>query len=303
MQQPLFTNHDKYHLHKVLGFGCLFNFFIRIYWLAIYGSMYIYADSQTSLIIPVAHLTLSLSSLIFHVPQTRLNSKIIIWKELQLHNIVFTSRSALIMFYSMLCIRNQVYRNTEYYYLYQIGKFALVVGHHLMADYITAKYNTNDKTTTRDINWENIPENVKTIMKQYYAICQILAINALLLTENEPKGSGAIESALLIMFPIQLSTFLMTLVRKSIITNISWHIFYGASLLSPFLIILNTISKENVDADGNRERKNELEVAKVYLPILYVIFRLQYGMNKYYLMFHVFMINMYVQYRNKINNL
>jgi hypothetical protein len=172
-----------------------------------------------------------------------------------------------------------------------------------MADYITAKYNMNDKTTTRDINWENIPENVKTIMKQYYAICQILAINALLLTENEPRGSGAIESALLIMFPIQLSTFLMTLVRKSIITNISWHIFYGASLLSPFLIILNTISKENVDADGNRERKNELEVAKVYLPILYVIFRLQYGMNKYYLMFHVFMINMYVQYRNKINNL
>ena len=66
---------------------------------------------------------------------------------------------------------------------------------------------------------------------------------------------------------------------------------------------MNTISKENVDADGNRERKNELEVAKVYLPILYVIFRLQYGMNKYYLMFHVFMINMYVQYRNKINNL
>jgi hypothetical protein len=171
----------------------------------------------------------------------------------------------------------------------------LVVGHHLLADYITAKYNTNDKTTTRDINWENISENVKALVKQYYAVCQILAINALLLTENEPKGSGAIESAFLIMFPIQLSTFLMTLVRKSIITNISWHIFYGASLLSPFLIILNTVYKVN---DGSPDYKNELEVAKVYLPILYVIFRLQYGMNKYYLMFHVFIINMYIQYRN-----
>jgi hypothetical protein len=303
MQQPLFTNHDKYHLHKILGFGCLFNFFIRIYWLAVYGSMYIYVDSQTSLIIPVAHLTLSLSSLIFHVPQTRLNSKIIIWKELQLHNMVFTSRSALIMLYSVLCIRNQVYRNTEYYYLYQIGKFALVVGHHLLADYITMKYNMNDKTTTRDINWENIPENVKALMKQYYAVCQILAINALLLTENEPRGSGAIESAFLIMFPIQLSTFLMTLVRKSIITNISWHIFYGASLLSPFLIILNTVYTINENEmngyANNRNYKNELEVAKVYLPILYVILRLQYGMNKYYLMFHVFSINMYIQYRNR----
>jgi len=281
MQQPLFTNHDRFHLHKVLGFGCLFNFFLRIYWLVAFGSMYIYADAQSSLLIPVAHLTLSLSSFIFHVPRTRLNSKIIIWKELQLHNMVFTSRSATIMLYSMLCSRM-----TTAPYLYQLGKFALVISHHLLADYITAKYNRNDKTTTRDINWENISDNTKAIMKQYYAVCQILAINALILTENEPYGSGAVESAFLVMFPIQLSTFLMTLVRKSIISNISWHIFYGVSLLSPFFIITNTIEK------------NKLEVAKVYLPILYIVLRLQYGMNKYYLMFHVFILNMYIQYRN-----
>ena len=291
MRQPLFTNHDRFHLHKVLGFGCLFNFFLRIYWLVVYGSMYIHADSLTSLFIPVAHLTLSLSSLIFHVPQTRLNSKIIIWKELQLHNMVFTSRSATIMLYSLLCSRSSrsslaataSTASNHYSYLYQTGKFALVVAHHLLADYITAKYNTNDKTTTRDINWENISENTKAIMKQYYAVCQILAINALILTDNEPYGSGAVESAFLVMFPIQLSTFLMTLVRKSIISNISWHIFYGVSLLSPFFIITNTI------------QKNNLEVAKVYLPILYIVFRLQYGMNKYYLMSHVFILNMYIQ--------
>jgi hypothetical protein len=174
------------------------------------------------------------------------------------------------------------------YYLYQFGKFALVIAHHLLADYITAKYNTNDKTTTRDINWENISERTKAIMKQYYAICQILAINALILTDNEPYGSGAVESAFLVMFPIQLSTFLMTLVRKSIISNITWHIFYGVSLLSPFFIITNTI------------HKNNLEVAKVYLPILYIVFRLQYGMNKYYLMSHVFILNTYIHYRRAL---
>ena len=292
MRQPLFTNHDRFHLHKVLGFGCLFNFFLRIYWLVVYGSMYIYADSLTSLLIPVAHMTLSLSSFIFHVPLTRLNSKIIIWKELQLHNMVFTSRSATIMLYSLLCSRSSrmttatTTSETPYPYLYQTGKFALVVAHHLLADYITAKYNRNEKTTTRDINWENISDDTKAIMKRYYAVCQILAINALILTENEPYGSGAVESAFLVMFPIQLSTFLMTLVRKSIISNISWHIFYGVSLLSPFFIITNTIEK------------NKLEVAKVYLPILYIVFRLQYGMNKYYLMFHVFILNMYIQTRN-----
>ena len=296
MQQPLFTNHDKYHLHKVLGFGCLFNFFLRIYWLVVYGSMYIYADTITSLFIPFAHLTLSVSSLIFHVPQTRLNSKIIIWKELQLHNMVFTSRSATIMLYSILCSR----MNASYY-LYQLGKFALVIAHHLLADYITAKYNTNDKTTTRDINWENISDRTKAVMKRYYAVCQILAINALILTDNEPYGSGAVESAFLIMFPIQLSTFLMTLVRKSIISNISWHIFYGLSLLSPFFIIMNTMNKIDVDTYGNCNRKNELEVAKVYLPILYIVFRLQYGMNKYYLMSHVFILNTYIHYRKALS--
>ena len=297
MRQQLFTNHDKYHLHKVLGFGCLFNFFLRIYWLLTFGTMYIYADSQTSLLIPVAHLTLSLSSLIFHVPQTRLNSKIIIWKELQLHNMIFTSRSAIIMIYSIICIRNNINIDSKYYYIYQIGKLVLIVLHHILADYVTIKYNINEKTTTRDINWENIPNNVKYLLKKYYAVCQILAINALILTDNEKYGSGAIESAFLIMFPIQLSTFLMTLVRKSIISNISWHIFYGLSLLSPFFIVINTINyTDNCDSSG--DTKNKLEFAKVYLPILYIIFRLQYDMNKYYLMFHVFIINMYIQYKN-----
>ena len=301
MRQQLFTNHDKYHLHKVLGFGCLFNFFLRIYWLIVYGSMYIYADSQISVLIPVAHLTLSLSSLIFHVPQTRLNSKIIIWKELQLHNMIFTSRSAIIMIYSIICIRYNINMNTKYYYLYQIGKLALIVAHHMLADYVTMKYNMNNKTTTRDINWENIPDNVQRLIKKYYAISQILAINALILTDNDRYGSGTIESAFLVMFPIQLSTFLMTLVRKSIISNISWHIFYALSLLSPFFIIINTINSIDTDDQNNVTYKNKLEFAKVYLPILYIIFRLQYNFNKYYLMFHVFIINMYIQYKN--NNL
>lgn len=286
--QPLFTNHDKYHIHKIMGFGCLFNYFLRIYWLITYGSMYINADNRSSFAIPLFHLSLSLSSFIFKVPQLRINSKIIIWKELQLHNIIFTSRSALIMIYSIICMRANIIRNSDYYYLYQFGKFSIIIIHHIFADYITAKFNVNDKTTTRDINWENIEDNVKRIIKKYYAICQIFAINALILTENDNDGSGVLESAFLIMFPIQLSTFLMTLVRKSIISNISWHIFYALSLLSPFLITINS----NV--------KNQLEVAKIFLPILYIILRLEYNMNKYYLMSHVFILNMYIQYKNGI---
>ena len=111
--QPLFTNHDKYHIHKTLGFGCLFNYFLRIYWLITHGSMYINADNRGSFAIPLIHLSLSLSSFIFKVPQLRINSKIIIWKELQLHNIIFTSRSALVMIYSLIFNKNDI--NTEHY--------------------------------------------------------------------------------------------------------------------------------------------------------------------------------------------
>ena len=58
MHQSLFTNHDKYHIHKILGFTCLFNYFLHIYWLIVYGSMFIYADYKSSLAIPITHLTL-----------------------------------------------------------------------------------------------------------------------------------------------------------------------------------------------------------------------------------------------------
>ena len=239
----------------------------------------------------------------------------------------------MIMIYSIVCIRNNIDMSYEYYYIYQIGKFALIIAHHLLADYITAKYNTNDKTTTRDINWENIPDNVKRCLKQYYAICQILAINSLILADNDKTGYGVIEAAFLVMFPIQLSTFLMTLVRKSIITNIHWHIFYTLSLVSPFFLIFNTLRKDGSGSDSSGSSgicyntsgsggsggsnydydiyddgsgssggiyKNKLEIAKVYLPVLYIVFRLQYNFNKYYLMFHVFLINMYIQYMNGI---
>ena len=43
--QPLFTNHDKYHIHKSLGFICIIHYVIRIYFLIIYGTMFFNKDS------------------------------------------------------------------------------------------------------------------------------------------------------------------------------------------------------------------------------------------------------------------
>jgi len=272
----LFTHHDKYHLHKSFGFLCLFHYFLRIYWLFKYGSMFLNYNSVYTWLTPVCHLLLSVSSYTFHVPKTRFDSKIIIWKELQLHNIAFTSRSALVMLYWLYF--NIYDKNDKYYNLHLIARLFIVIGHHYAADKITDTYSINYKTTTRDINWENIPDIAKKIMKRFYAICQLLALNALLLSECDKSGKEFLESAFLVMFPIQLSAFLMTLVRKNIISNIYWHIFYTASLTTPYFIALNA---------------KEFNNTKITLTMLSIILRLQFNVNKYILMISTVFIYLY----------
>lgn len=282
MQQLLFTHHDKYHLHKSLGFLCLFHYFVRIFWLIKYGTMFFYYNSIYTLATPICHLLLSVSSFIFHVPKNRFDSKIIIWKELQLHNIVFTSRSAILMLYSVLF--NTYDKNNKNYILHLIARLFIVGVHHYAADIITNKYSINYKTTTRDINWENIPNSYKIYMKKYYAICQLLALNALLLSECDKTGRCFLESAFIIMFPIQLSAFLMTLVRKGIISNIYWHVFYSISLMTPYLITINNMNIV--------ETNYTINIKKI-LPIMFIFLRLKFNVNKYLLMISTVFIYLY----------
>uniref|UniRef100_A0A6C0J2B4 Uncharacterized protein n=1 Tax=viral metagenome TaxID=1070528 RepID=A0A6C0J2B4_9ZZZZ len=284
MSQLLFTHHDNYNLHKILGFLCLFHYFIRFYWLIMYGTMYLQYNSIYTWATPICHLFLSLSSFIFHVPKTRFDSKIIIWKELQLHNIIFTSRSAILMLYWLIF---NITDNNKYYNLHIIARLIIVIAHHYVADIITNKYSINYKTTTRDINWENISDIAKKYMKKYYAICQILAINTLLLSESDETGTVFLDSAFLIMFPIQLSAFLMTLVRKNIISNILWHVFYSISLSTPYFITLNNA--------------NVINYTKIILSILFIILRLKFNINKYLLMISTVFIYLYTVNKNYYN--
>ena len=110
----------------------------------------------------------------------------------------------------------------------------------------------------------NVPKWVQRYVKVYYAVCQLFATTALLLVRVDllkPSGheycsicgSLVLDSAFAIMFPIQLSTFLMTLVmdngcklglcsqiceqvRKNLISGTSWHVWYALSLGSVFMI-------------------------------------------------------------------
>jgi hypothetical protein len=239
---------DVMHMHKIMGFGCLAHYGVRFYWKFKYGSMF-FGPNDIS---PLIHLGLSLSSFLFKVPTLRLSSKAIIWKELQLHNIIFTSRSVMMMYHSMLF--------KELNYLYYFVRLGIVGLHHYLADVVSDRYQNNDKTTTRDI-----PHNIdnKIIIdanKKFYAISQIAATSTLLISSNPDNG-------FVIMFPIQFSTFLMTLVRKGFISNNQWHIFYSLSLALPYIINYNMISVNN---------------NKLYINIFHVILRLMLRTNKFF---------------------
>lgn len=249
--ERLFTNHDFLHIHKILGFGCLTHYGYRIMNRFLYGSMLFENNSMIKYITPAIHLSLSLSSFIFQVPYNRFNSKAIIWKELQLHNIIFTSRSVCMMYHTLF------YK--EYTRMYYYTRLMIVMIHHYIADVITKKYQIEDKTTTRDIPYDTKNETIKYVAKKYYAISQMLAIFGSLTSINYEDG-------FLIMFPIQLSTFLMTLVRKNIISNNMWHIIYGMSLSIPYFTNFDKLT------EGNHY---------FYISLCFTISRLVFKMDKY----------------------
>lgn len=76
------------------------------------------------------------------------------------------------------------------------------------------------------------------------------------------------DSSFVIMFPIQLSAFLMTLVRKGIISNEWWNILYTSSLLFPFLLFQNNLTKST----------NNIHL----YSLLHIFLRLGIKTNKYF---------------------
>jgi hypothetical protein len=202
---------------------------------------------------PMIHLVLSLSSFIFKVPLHRYLSRTIIWKELQLHNIIFTSRSICVMYHALIF-------NAEDKYQYYISRLLIIMTHHYMADVITSKFQNNDLTTTRDIKYDTDNKYLIKINKYFYAISQIIATSTLLLTKNQ-------DNSFSIMFPIQLSAFLMTLVRKGIISNNQWHYIYTISLIIPYLVNINALKYD----------KNNLRI----FTISHIILRVIFNTNKY----------------------
>ena len=214
--KKLNTHEDKFSIHKILGGIVFINYIYRFGILFIKNNMNLENNLGISLL--GIHGLLSLSSLIFRLSSKRNKNIPIIYPEFRLHNIVFAFRSILCCL-SFYFIQNIIYA--------RIVNMIICLLTITSADIITYIHR-NDTTTMRKMPYDNNYNNDK--IKQYtrmYSTMQIYATYYML---------GNINTAFSPMFAIQISSFLMTLVKKNIIKPNWWHNLYTIALVKNILL-------------------------------------------------------------------
>ena len=211
----LFTKEDFNNIHKVLGFASLFHYGYRLYLFSTTQSMK-FDDSYYTPICIAMHVALSTTSLIFKIPDNRIRTAPMIYPEFRLHSIVFGLRSLSVMILLYLARRYDLIS-----LLYFRGLIVLITL--VLADMITYSYKDQGKTMRGMPFPDYVPLWLRDKINAYYSASQIFATAQIIFCTG-------LDDAFLVLFPIQIAAFLMTCVRKSIITSGAWHFYYGVSL-------------------------------------------------------------------------
>ncbi len=213
--RKLFTEEDKYFIHKTFGLLSLLSFAYRYLYvwpttgtLGFDGHL---LDHATLLL----HFLLSSSSLIFHVLERRITQNpLIIYEEYRLHAIAFTMRTVLV---SLIGMHQRSVSPTT-------ARWALVAAmlfSHVVVDLITYKYGTKGVTAVRNTQEKTLRKT--KLFFSYYQFCMTGA--SLLLSDRlADVGFNAIIA-------IQSSAFLMTLKRKNLIRWPAYTFWYSGALL------------------------------------------------------------------------
>jgi hypothetical protein len=221
----LVTHEDgrNFHVHKLLGIFSVCHYFYRFYRFCIYGNMG-FDSSFYTLVCIVAHASLSATSLLFKIPENRVRGNPMIWPEFRLHSIFFAWRSILPMMFFWFSSHAAVI--VPYRQMFCAFSIFLTM---ILADVTSSHFKKRgtlqaDNTTMRMMPFpEHTPNRLIQVTNFYYSVCQVLATLIVLYASDLPR-------LLMVLFPIQLAAFLMTLVRKSIITGGAWHVLYAIAL-------------------------------------------------------------------------
>jgi len=239
-RQKLFTKEDPIGVHKFLGVFVLLHFAYRI-------TRMLFADPSAGLgtnlgiqsranIFPIVcvlpHGLLSLSSLIFQtVPRERVVGKPMIWQEFRAHNITFGLRSVIccILAWSSLYFKqSSIVRRIAV-----VGSGLTILASNAIADEATKRLRENnlESTTATMPYWEGCSLETQKRFKHFYAYSQFMATLACLAVGNPAWP-------LSVLLAIQLASLLMTLVRKSLISARTYHLYYTAALVVPYLVAI-----------------------------------------------------------------
>jgi hypothetical protein len=231
----LITHEDKFHIHKTMGVISLLNYFYILFDCFYSGAT---ADITLRSVdggfigLTWIHTILSLSALQFLIPRTRTGILPMIWQEFRAHSIVFAVRSFLII-YALYFFFNHSEDNTKDTTTSPTAiavRLAFVLLAMKLADVSTEYLRENKKETTTATMpyWSDCPSSLQSAIKYFYTHSQFMATTVCLF--------GKIPYILAVAFPIQIASFLMTLVRKNIISAFWYHMFYAGSLLAVYLI-------------------------------------------------------------------
>jgi hypothetical protein len=239
----LVTRDDSFHLHKTLGILAMSHFVFRAFLLITTGTMGFETNFALSSVAIAIHLCLSTSSLIFKLSKKRIKTAPMIYPEFRLHSIIFASRSLALMAMQTCCM----------HFFGVLPPFMLrwlvVMLAMVCADYTTRCLGDarGNGTTIRDMPFpEFVPSQFVAMVNTFYSQSQILATSYLLFGTS---SSQLTEYAFLILFPIQMAAFLMTMVKKGIISSVDWHAVYSLSLALPYVyLVLRTKPMENIPA-------------------------------------------------------
>ncbi len=211
--RKLVTSADTLHIHKILGAAVLCSFaYTYAYAWPTTGSL----GASTALI--WMHVALSASGAQFRVPLRRVRKwPTMIWKEYQLHAVVFSLRPLAV-----------AYTPPGY------ARAACVAAVHVAADLVTFIYGRSGHTTVRGNHDRDKSPRIRGLMRSYAAY-QWLVLGSHL------AGNDGVQLGYNALIAIQSSAFCMTLHRKGVIRWQTHAIVYLACIFVSASYVIATV--------------------------------------------------------------
>jgi len=225
----LFTHHDKFHAHAMLGCLALLNFFCRFTHLFAHMSESFDMTYFSGMCLLV-HFMLHATSFQFLLPRQRNFSQPMIWQEFRAHNAIFAYRHLICCTIGII-FPQWWYRNPTF--LSVLIKVGIVTATMAAADKVSYMIGSTEERTTNSMPYyDGIEPSVKNAAKRFYSKSQFAATALCIF--------GSPTLAFCSVFAIEIASFLMTLVRKGIIKARTYHVIYSFGLFIMFPAMLTT---------------------------------------------------------------